>query len=63
MLHGYQTCLKPYGNSLKLSFGEWELGRQPAMSSGQVCTELPMTRIMVYLLGSQEKGRDQKGMS
>lgn len=45
-------------NSLNLSFGGWELGRQAAVSSGQVCTELTMTRIMVYLLDSQEKGGD-----
>lgn len=45
-------------NSLNLSFGGWELGRQAAVSLGQVCTELTMTRIMVYLLDSQEKGGD-----
>ena len=45
-------------NSLSLSFGRWELGRQAAVSSGQVCTESTMTRIMVYLLDSQEKGGD-----
>lgn len=43
-------------NSLNLSFGGWELGRQAAVNSGQVCTESTMTRIMVYLLDSQEKG-------